>query len=58
MRVPSGAHIQHIKKYYFKSNGSLKYDSYSFFKNLEEVYERETNNHFAREMERWVPFYI
>jgi hypothetical protein len=29
----------------------LKYDFLSFFKNLEEVYERETNDNSAREID-------
>jgi hypothetical protein len=46
-RVPSGTNIFSTQK----SNGSLKYDFLNVFKNLEEVYERETNDNSAREID-------
>ena len=46
--------IKYIKNYYFESNGSLKYDFSSFFKNLEDSPSqrcmRETNDNSAREI--------
>jgi hypothetical protein len=45
-----------MKNYYFKLNGSLKYDFLSFFKNLEDSpsqikRERETKDNSAREID-------